>query len=367
MEERRSKIRGMLLGGAVGDALGYPIEFEPIMEPNTITSYRDGKGLISDDTQMTLFTANGLLWTYTRGALRGISLLPPDALYLAYRDWLSTQERVEIDEAHQICWIHDLPELNQLRAPGNTCLSALRSGKKGTIEDPINDSKGCGSVMRVAPIATIKRGDIDIHEIAMDGAKAGAITHGHPLGVMPCYILVAMLCYILREHQSIADAIKSAMDLFREKFDAYGNDSKQEMVDIINNAIELSKREDLDDLSAITSLGGGWVAEEALAIALCSCLRHPDNFKDAIICAVNHSGDSDSTGAIAGNIIGASLGVEAIPQEYLDGLELREVIEELADDLSIDIPVSEYKADNDEYWLSKYLYRHRNESLRKTA
>jgi hypothetical protein len=140
MEERRSKIRGMLLGGAVGDALGYPIEFEPIMEPNTITSYRDGKGLISDDTQMTLFTANGLLWTYTRGALRGISLLPPDALYLAYRDWLSTQERVEIDEAHQICWIHDLPELNQLRAPGNTCLSALRSGKKGTIEDPINDN-----------------------------------------------------------------------------------------------------------------------------------------------------------------------------------------------------------------------------------
>lgn len=363
MEERKSKIRGMLLGGAVGDALGYPIEFEPIMEPKAITSYRDGKGLISDDTQMTLFTANGLLWTYTRGALRGISLLPPDALYLAYRDWLSTQERVEIDEAHQICWIHDLSELNQLRAPGNTCLSALRSGKKGTIEDPINNSKGCGSVMRVAPIAAIKRGDI--HEIAMDAAKAGAITHGHPLGVMPCYILVAMLCYILREHQSIADAIKSAMDLFREKFDAYNDDYKQEMIEIIDRAIELSKRSDLSDLEAIESLGGGWVAEEALAIALYSCLKHPDNFKDAVVCAVNHSGDSDSTGAIAGNIIGTSLGVESIPQEYLDGLELRDVIEELADDLSVDIPVSEYGKNDDKYWLSKYLYRHRDLSLRK--
>ena len=354
-----------MLGGAVGDALGYPIEFEPILEPKTVTAYRNGKGLISDDTQMSLFTANGLLWTYTRGALRGISLLPPDALHLAYRCWLATQEHIDLEEPHRICWISDLLELNQLRAPGNTCLSALRSDKKGTIEEPINNSKGCGSVMRVAPIAAIKRGDI--HEIAMDGAKAGAITHGHPLGVMPCYILVAMLCYILREHQSIADAIKSAMDLFREKFDAYSDDSKQEMVDIINNAIELSKREDLDDLSAITSLGGGWVAEEALAIALYSCLKHPDSFKDAVVCAVNHSGDSDSTGAIAGNIIGASLGVEAIPQEYLDNLELREVIEELADDLSIDIPVDEYKTDNDEYWLSKYLYCHRDESLRKTA
>lgn len=353
----------MLLGGAVGDALGYPVEFEPILKSGTVTFFRDGKGLISDDTQMTLFTANGLLWTYTRGALRGISLLPPDALHLAYLGWLSTQERVELDKAHQICWIHDLPELNQLRAPGNTCLSALRSGKKGTIEDPINDSKGCGSVMRVAPIAAIGYGDI--HDKAMDAAKAGAITHGHPLGIMPCYILVATLCYILRDRKTIMDATKSAIDLFREKFDAYDDVLKREMVDIINRAIELSKQKDLDDVEAIRRIGGGWVADEALAIALYSCLKYPNSFKDAVVCAVNHSGDSDSTGAIAGNIIGTSLGVEAIPQEYLDGLELREVIEELADDLSVDIPVSEYGEKDDKYWLSKYLYCHRDLSLRK--
>ena len=89
----------------------------------------------------------------------------------------------------------------------------------------------------------------------------------------------------------------------------------------------------MPDLEAIHALGEGWVAEEALAIGLLCSLRHEDDFAGAITSAVNHGGDSDSTGAIAGNIVGAHLGLAGIPQRYLEHLELRDTISKIADDL----------------------------------
>ena len=85
---------------------------------------------------------------------------------------------------------------------------------------------------------------------------------------------------------------------------------------IIKKAIELSKTEQ-DDLNGIVKLGKGWVAEETAAIAVYSCLRYPDEFKKAMICAVNHNGDSDSTGSVTGNILGAYLGDAAVDSTCL--------------------------------------------------
>ena len=84
---------------------------------------------------------------------------------------------------------------------------------------------------------------------------------------------------------------------------------------------------------AAGALGQGWIAEEALAIALYCSLAAP-NLEEAVILAVNHSGDSDSTGSIAGNICGALYGVESIPARWLDALELRDEITAIADDLT---------------------------------
>ena len=80
-------------------------------------------------------------------------------------------------------------------------------------------------------------------------------------------------------------------------------------------------------------LGGGWTGEEALAISVYCSLVYPDNFEKAVILAVNHGGDSDSTGAITGNILGLYLGEEAIPAGWLEKLELKEVIRKMAEDL----------------------------------
>ena len=353
MDKKQSRIRGSLLGGAIGDALGYPIEFKKNIKDKAVTRFND-KGIISDDTQMTLFTANALIWRETRGSLRGMAMLPVDAIYYGYLDWLDTQNNTRRDNS--ISWIKEIPELNVTRAPGNTCLNALSSGEKGTIEEPINDSKGCGSVMRVAPIGLYLNNEETAGKLA---AESSALTHGHPLGIIPSYVLASMLNLIVTKNLDILTALKQSLDGLTKNYKIFDKKYIKEFNELMKKAIKLSS-EDINDIDAINKLGEGWVAEEALAIAIYSCLKYKDSFENAIVCAVNHDGDSDSTGSIAGNIIGAYLGEEAIPDYYKDNIELKDIILEIADDLSTLIPVSEYSENDDEYWLSKYLYCHRD-------
>ena len=352
----KNKIIGSLVGGAIGDALGYPIEFKRGIKDREYCKYNEDKGIISDDTQMTLFTANGLLSRETRLYLRGISPKPSDMIYHAYLDWLDTQTGQNNHE-FKVTWIKDLKELNIKRAPGNTCLSALLSGKKGTIEEPINDSKGCGGIMRVAPIGLYAKKAEDAGKTA---AEVSAITHGHPLGIIPSYIFSTLIYYLVRENNDITTALKKAIKNYKKNFNIYSSKDNKYFFKMIKKAIKLSK-ENISDVEAIYKIGGGWVAEEAFAIALYSCLKYENSFEDAIICAVNHDGDSDSTGAIAGNIIGAYLGFDSIPKYYIDNLELKDTIIELAEDLSSPIPVGEYEKNQDEYWLDKYCYFEKKE------
>ena len=102
---------------------------------------------------------------------------------------------------------------------------------------------------------------------------------------------------------------------------------------MIRKAADLAG-EEVDDLDAIRQLGQGLVGDEALAIAIYCCLKYSDDLRRALISAVNHSGDSDSTGAIAGNILGAYLGYEAIPDEWIQKIELQELILKEAEDIS---------------------------------
>lgn len=356
----KNRIIGSLIGGAIGDALGYPIEFKKGIKDKEITKYYEDKGIVSDDTQMTLFTANALLWCATRANMRGIAMKPADAIYEGYLDWLDTQNKTE-NHKFQISWIKKIKELNVNRTPGNTCLSALASGRKGTIEQPINNSKGCGGIMRVAPIGLYMRNAIFAGK---DAAEVSAITHGHPLGIIPSYVFSTMIYYLVNQDLSIEESLDKAMIQYKEEFNIFDVDTNEYFISLVNKAIELSKK-NISDVDAISEIGEGWVAEEAFAIAIYSCLKYNDNFKDAIVCAVNHDGDSDSTGSIAGNIMGAYLGYKKIPKYYIDNLELKDIIIELAEDLSIPVPVGEYIDNNDEYWLSKYSSCLKNEKLKK--
>lgn len=320
------KYKGCLLGGAAGDALGYAVEFMSIgmifdrYGENGITQYRlsDGKALISDDTQMTLFTANALI----SGSDNYI-----ENIYENYLDWLETQ-LPQKNGKKRTSWLMDIKELHNLRAPGNTCLSALASGVMGTIEKPVNDSKGCGGIMRVAPIGLFFDETFSDNEVDMIAARAAAVTHGHELGYIPAAMLVHIIRLVLHnDNITLADAVRDSVLAMKRLFpDARNLDA---LLNLIQKAVELSEC-NTDDLHALCQLGEGWVAEETLAVAVYCALKYQNDFDSAIIAAVNHSGDSDSTGAVCGNILGAYLGLESIPHKYLENLELKDVIEKMA-------------------------------------
>lgn len=368
MKRNLDKFRGCLIGGAAGDALGYAVEFLPESfiraryGDRGITEYqlRDGLARISDDTQMTLFTANGLLYGDTRGHMRGIMGRPDAYVATAYREWYKTQiESYEhCNREYVSCWLLNVPEMFAARAPGNTCMSAIDAGCHGRIEQPINNSKGCGGVMRVAPVGLFY-GESRWEGMRVDllAADIAARTHGHEMG----YIPAAMLAHIVRlvahnDEITLKEAVLDSYAAMRRIFPFAKH--LPAFLDLIDKAVELSER-DVDDLTAIHTLGPGWVGDEALAVAVYCALKYSDDFDKAIIAAVNHGGDSDSTGAITGNILGAYLGLSAIPEKYTKNLELLDVITEIADDLYYGCHISEYTQSTDPRdiaWEEKYVY-----------
>ena len=370
------KIRGSLFGGAVGDALGYPVEF--MREKEIFSRYgekgirdydRDltsGKAMISDDTQMTLFTANGVLIADTRAMMRGIGGIPHGYVASCYEDWLVTQQMTFADMQKLLqetgkritSWLMDVPELYHRRAPGNTCLAALEKRRKEPawdfLESPLNNSKGCGGIMRVAPLGLMHYPYGSWKELDREGAEIAAITHGHSLGYMPAAVLVHIIRELVypKEPRTLKEIVTEAREAAAGLF--AGDEHLQKLTDIIDLAIELSENGEAD-LDNIHRIGEGWVAEETLGIAVYCVLRHQDSFTEGVVAAVNHRGDSDSTGSVTGNILGALLGFSAIEEKWKENLELSDVILEMADDLCHGCQMSEYSSYRDPEWERKYM------------
>lgn len=344
------RFRGCLLGGGAGDALGYAVEFydvESIFEmygEEGIKRYAQftdaGCAMISDDTQMTLYTANGLLCGAAHGADEKEY---PRYIYKCYLDWLRTQKGNGAPIKGKTAWLNDLLELHALRAPGGTCLRSLSSGKMGSVAKHINDSKGCGGVMRAAPVGLLFE---DEGMCARIGAESAAITHGNALGYLPAAVLASTVRELVMDPEmSVRDAVLSAKNTMMNTFPH--EPDLPYMCELIDRALDLAAEDLSDDLVSLYDLGEGWVGEEALAVAIYCAVKYDADFEKCMIAAVNHSGDSDSTGAIAGNILGAKLGMKGIPEYYLKELELREVLVQMADDL--------YAARMSMGWKKKYL------------
>lgn len=365
-------IRGSMMAGAAGDALGYKVEF--VNRRTILTRFGDqgitkfaldsnGKALISDDTQMSLFTANGILLGLTYGLMRGIGGSPEQYVALAYLDWYYTQT----DRKHatptndwHTTWLRDLPEMAHRRAPGNTCLSACESLRRH--EGVRNNSKGCGGIMRVAPIALLNAGCMSegyrgysINRLAEAGGYIAECTHKHPLAFLPASLLTVLLYKVVpmtseQVREEIDDIVNDTVNILDHIYKDKYQSEKEYLKALTNKAVRLA-HSDISDADAICELGEGWVAEETWAIALYCAIRHIDSVEDAIIAAVNHDGDSDSTGSVCGNIMGAIYGYKHIKAHNIfcpDGtkleetLELSKIILALADDLAVGCIISEY-------------------------
>lgn len=363
LPELREKYRGCLIGGAIGDALGAPVEFLSLEQIKNRYGFRgvgdyqeafDRLGSVTDDTQMTLFTAEGVLRAFMRMRTKGIC----DAqgvIRNAYLRWLHTQgEDLAITDSIFTGWLYKQKDLFHRRAPGNTCLASLKAIATDMSNYPINDSKGCGCVMRVAPIGLlyasidIKDGHDMSDQVFIMGIGSAEITHSHPTGKLTSGFF-SLLIYYLALDKNLMEAI----DLSIEKLKTY--EAHQETLESINHAITLAKS-DLHHEQAIAALGEGWVAEEALAIALYSAVKAKD-FTDGITMAVNHSGDSDSTGLMAGQLLGLISGWSNLPTKFIDSLEVRSLIEEISDDLvtAPDWPIADGVVSEEfEYYWNKY-------------
>ena len=338
--DRLERIKGCFLAGACGDALGYPVEFDSgesiraqygAKGVREMTLSREGDAQITDDTQMTLFTAEGMLCSLKHH--EDVT----ECIYHAYLDWMNTQGWASLrGKYHKESVLVPVRKMHARRAPGNTCLSVLFSGDMGMMEEPVNDSKGCGGVMRVAPCGMLNlmqdKGD---DGYALQGAAASAITHGHLLGYVPGAMLADIISRILREEsdsleQIVLDSWEHVNRLFVKPVMSASRKANLQLFErLIRRAVDLAHT-NVPAEEAIGQLGEGWVAEEALAIAVYCCLKYSDDMEACLSAAVTHKGDSDSTGAIAGNILGAWLGAGAIEEEHLAQLELRDVIEEMA-------------------------------------
>jgi ADP-ribosyl-[dinitrogen reductase] hydrolase len=337
----RAHYRGCLLGGAIGDALGAPVEFDSLAAirrkhgvygvRHYLPAYgRDG-GAITDDTQMTLFTAEGVIRADNRSRDRGLC----DEVAVGYHAlmrWLHTQgEPYDKLRMWERGWLVGVAGLRHRRAPGNTCLSSLQrryEGQRPSPERPANRSKGCGAVMRMAPIGLCCSEPASAYEY---GRQLGALTHGHPSGHIAAGVFAELIAE-LRLGRSLATSVATVIERHAD------DEGAEEVVAGLRAAVELADptRAQPDTFAdRVESLGAGWVAEEALSIAVCCALSAHD-FVHGVRLAVNHSGDSDSTGAICGNILGlvdGSEGIERIDDTLVERLELREVITELADEL----------------------------------
>lgn len=320
--------QGCLLGGSIGDALGWPVEFARLKQIqkhfgiNGITDLMliNDKAEITDDTQMTIFTADGLL----KSAIKSFDEKEtPDmsVIYDSYQKWLNTQYNGYKENSDG--WISNIKDLYANRAPGTTCTGALKRGIPGSIENPVNNSKGCGGVMRVAPAGLMYyKNPEKAFEV---GARCAALTHGNPSAYLPAGVHACIIANLI-QGKPLEEAVDNSIEILKQY------EGCEDTLHLIEMAKEYAKS-DINSRTAIFNLGEGWHGDEAIAISIYCALKSPENYENALIMAVNHNGDSDSTGAITGNILGAYLGIDKIPDKWKNAVELNSELKQLAMDL----------------------------------
>lgn len=296
--------QAILYGLALGDALGYPIEFmrlEAILQRFGESGIQEPQGALfyySDDTQMSVALAEALIQAGHQDI---------DTLMMAIG-----QEFVR--------WMHS-PDNN--RAPGNTCLIGTRHFEMGIPwrESGVAASKGCGSAMRVAPIGYFYQTQPEkLKEVAH---ASGIITHGHPAAIaasLAAAYLVKLALDGVHPRDWFAPLLQFT-DGISDEFDA--------AILRVGHVEGWTNRS-----AALAHIGAGWVGEEAVAMALYCVRQHPDDYLAAIRLGANITGDSDSVACIAGGILGARLGLESIPLTWREQCEKSAYLADLGERLA---------------------------------
>ena len=367
MKVSRNAYRGCLLGLAVGDAMGYTVDSRSLAEiredygPNGLLGYDlvNGYAEITSYTQLAAFACNGLLLGITRGQMTG--KMAPYVKYvgLALREWAASQRAWDRPE-RTFCYLVTQPEICRRHCMDTRMLEALSRDPKrcplGTPDEPKNRFAGPGSLTTAVSVGLffdperMKRGEIDFL-----GAEAVALTHGSPLAFLTGAALAHLTSRVARSpNASLRLAVKDTLDAMRVRFGPSYSQT-YELCNLVSQAVQLSENNALAPTTVMERLRCENAAE-VLAGAVYAVLSGGVDFDRSMIIAVNHSGRSAAVGAIAGALLGARLGEEALPSFYIDCLEPGDILRELADDLSHGCPMDMHSRLFDLDWDRKYLH-----------
>jgi ADP-ribosyl-[dinitrogen reductase] hydrolase len=323
-DEAVSRRLASLIGGALGDAFGYPVAFdslEAIRKRHGAAGLREpefrlDRLLVSDETQLTLFTLEGM----TR-AMQSPNQSEHDLLAqirLSYLDWLESQGLGSGDGNHATRLLKHAV-LHAQRTPCKTCIQALRAGGGGSPERPINDSRESGGIMRVAPVALMP--EMNMERAFRVGARAAALTHGHPASYLPAGILAAAV-YGLLEGKPLQTAMIHAGDQARAM------PNHDQTLKNLRDAIDASIMPYTGNLPG--NLGKDRDSGAALAIGFYAASRSQD-FREVMALAANHDGDSDAAASVAGQLFGALHGIESLPHSWVRCLDVLDALCDLTD------------------------------------
>ena len=300
-----SIIKDGIIGHAIGDAMGVPVEFkdrEQLLE-NPVTdmrrSYAGSEGTWSDDTSMEIATIDSFInnkgWNY-------------DDIMINFGDWINDAKFTAANYTFDV---------------GRTCLTAIRNYlQKGVpaLESGLSDinSNGNGSLMRILPVAYYcfykKLSNNDIYEFVKN---ISSLTHRHEISILGCYIYVLYVLKLLHG---------------KDKYAAYNMIKLEDYSMFSNESLETYNRilkSDLNSLKVDDIKSSGYVVD-TLEASLWVLLK-AKNYKEAILGSVNLGGDTDTIGAITGSMAGIIYGYDSIPKNWINHLQRKEYIEDLCD------------------------------------
>ncbi len=339
------KLEDILLAGAIGDAFGYQVEFDTI---KTIKQEHGSTGLqkftrlpalASDDTQMSIFAMDAINYAIEKNLATKKEVL--ENITLSFCDWYITQT-ANFKKDGQGCATPLARENSILwnrRAPGNTCLSALNHvdhyidhyNPMDALDLKINESWGCGAVMRAAPVIGLKDLNYSLSDICDVAVMQGAITHGHPKGYLPSAALVNFL--LLSDKKPFNELINSSITILK------GYDHHEDCVQGLEKLrTALNDEKVLKEDELIEAFGDGFDGLSAVLIGI-YCSYKAQDFKEAITLSSNHSGDSDSTAILAGELYCARKYQDTLSNDFFinhkDEIDLSGVIKNLNQPKSI--------------------------------
>lgn len=354
MEERALYVRGCLLGLAVGDAMGCPVDNKSWTEisedygPNGLLGYDlvNGTADITSYTQIAAFACNGLLLATSRGKYDKMARY----LAMSMREWAKSLQFRGNTTEKTYCWMAQVPQMRRRQCMDTRMLDALSREFLGTPEKPVIRADTPGALTAAVAVGLLFDPQKMEHDLLGKlGAQAVAFTHGDP----QAYVAGAILAYtvagiIHAPEETLRDQFRAACEAVAVQFP----EDAAPVTALVDRAMVLADDAELTPLAALSMLGCT-TAAQCLAGAMYCAVIHPGNFDEGMIAAVNHSGRSSAVGALTGAILGAKLGLEALPEFYLESLEQAGILAELAEDISQQRQLMKiFDAD----WEQKYTY-----------